>query len=489
MVRELEKINSKNELETFIDNLRIFTSNYRNYKANKEIIEQAINKAKNIHDKKSLVKLLEIKSTQLEQSLENLDVIIDLTDEMKKISEEIGYYGGLALACNIDWYAEKIKGNKERSLQALEKSIKYIAQEESIGSYEYHVCNYSFAVEKWLSEHDTAVAAILEKCATYFFENGFNRSFIQSISMLVIIYTRLQNGRKILELCKRIFVNRDFFDKLPLDVKAISYDFVGLGYMLDLNLNFAESFFEEAYTLFKPIYKESIYFSNFIILHSFIISVKALQGKLEQTWKLIKDAENLLLEDFFEKNLDSGTKKQIRHTLNLNKFYVYSRLKDYDSVEIQDLMKEIFEGSKTLYSDFMLLSEFLLNANLKPAELEELLNSDNFSINRVKHLISYIILKGSDNENSGKKAEKSIEVLRNRVTNTKTTFIENVFSDLLIAQQFYSLRRFSEIYPLLQKYENKLDRIQVLELRIFMEAFIQIGALRMVIQWVLRYNM
>ncbi|MCK5409431.1 MAG: hypothetical protein KAJ30_04130, partial [Candidatus Heimdallarchaeota archaeon] len=53
---------------------------------------------------------------------------------------------------------------------------------------------------------------------------------------------------------------------------------------------------------------------------------------------------------------------------------------------------------------------------------------------------------------------------------------ERAFADLLAAQEYYKINRFAEIYPLLKKYENQTHKIEVLELRVFMEAFIQVGA-------------
>jgi len=207
-----------------------------------------------------------------------------------------------------------------------------------------------------------------------------------------------------------------------------------------------------------------------------MITVKALQGKIEQTWRIVKEVENLLEQEFFDKNPDLNTKKQIRHTLNLNKFYVYTRSKDFDSEEMQDLIEDLFKASKTLYSNFLLLSEYVLNSNLEPDKLKELLAIDNFSINRVKHIISYVLLGRTEEYTTNKLFLERIEVLVNREKTEITTFIENAFADLLMAQQLFSLTKYRDIYPLLRKYRDQLNRIEVLEIRVFMEAFIQVGA-------------
>jgi len=245
-----------------------------------------------------------------------------------------------------------------------------------------------------------------------------------------------------------------------------------------LDLKFAETYFEKAYNLFKNTYRVSIYFSYYLVMHSFITTVKALQGKIEETRGMIIEAEKLLKDELFSKNLDSATKKQICHTLNLNKFYVYSRLKEFNPEKMSELIIEIYNGSKTLYSDFMLLSEFILNANLDSSKIKQLLKTDNYSINRVKHLILFVLIGRNREGTSMRSLNKRIDVLTERTKTSKTSFIEDVLADLLIAQQLHSLKRYTEISNLLRKYEGKLDQIQVLELRLFMEAFIQIGVYR-----------
>ncbi len=383
---------------------------------------------------------------------------------------------GLAFSYMYEWLLERISGNKEKSSKAIQEAISILENNIEYDQYISNMCYYSYALELWLEHHDFSSISILKNNIEYFYSNGFYRSLAQSISILSVIYARMQSHESILELSRKIFSSKGILDELPNDIKAILQYFTGLGFMLNMNLSFAESFFEEAYNILKPIYKDSIYFSNFIIVHSYIVTVKALQGNLKQTIRIIEDVEKLLQQEFFLKNLDTNTKRQIHHTLNLNKFYVYSRMQEFDSEEMQDLISKIFIRSKSLYSDFMLLSEFILNANLESAELEELLIIDNFSIARVKHLISFTLLNRREKATTEQQFLETIRILKNRKKTCKTTFIENAFADLLIAQQLFLHENYGGIYPLLRKYENQLHRIEVLELRIFMEAFIQVGA-------------
>ena len=240
----------------------------------------------------------------------------------------------------------------------------------------------------------------------------------------------------------------------------------------------AESYFSQAYNIFKPIYKDSIYFSNFLVLHSYFATVKGLQGKTEQAYALTKEAYILLQTDYIKTNLDQITRKQIIHNLNLVNFYNISCSGKYSPQEHQVLINEIIDNCNDLYSDFMTFSEFILSANLGSDKLHQLLEVDNFSINRVKHLIKFMLEKQKLDTEASKeqKALNCITILEKRVKTTKTTFMEDAYVDLLIAQELFSLKRYAEISPLLKKYENRLKQIEVLEMRIFMEAFIQVGA-------------
>jgi len=478
ILEKIKRISNIKELRETINLLRILCANRKN-KQILQVVEEAIDKSIVLNDRKSLVNLYELQIKQLIHKTSNLSKVEIILRNMYKISKILKFRNGLALVYQIQSHIEFINGNLRESNKTIKKAMDLLSGEDGRDPYVYNICMYSFAVGKWLSEHNFEISTIIEETLDYFYKNGFYRSYGQGIAILSIIYTRMQNSSKILRNSKNIFINRIFFEKLPPDVKGISYFFAGLGYMLDLNLHCAYSFFKDAYSILKSNYKESTYFSNFIMLHSFLCTVTALQGKLEQGLILIEEAETLLKQEFFEKNLDLGTKKQIIHTLNLNKFYVYSRLKNFDSEKMPDLIEAIYIGCKNHYSDFMLLSEFILNSNLEYTKMEKILAIDNFSINRVKHIILFVLQKDDVKEETyDHKYLQKIEILDNRKRTKKTTFIENVFTDLLVSQQLYSLKRYEEIYSLLRKYEKHLHRIEVLELRIFMEAFIQVGVFK-----------
>ncbi|MCG3260222.1 MAG: hypothetical protein H7644_10770, partial [Candidatus Heimdallarchaeota archaeon] len=86
-------------------------------------------------------------------------------------------------------------------------------------------------------------------------------------------------------------------------------------------------------------------------------------------------------------------------------------------------------------------------------------------------------IKNQENLENRDLLESKIKALNNCFT-SKQTFVEKALTDLLIAQELYAVKRFAEIYPLLRKYKNQLHKIEVLEMRVFMEAFIQVGAFK-----------
>jgi hypothetical protein len=474
----LQSTLSETKIDEILRKLRVLVSNDRSNQAIAKVTKEAIKKFIKMGNHKGLVDLYGLLILQLEYLNENADCVSVLIEEMQKTAEKHQYKEGLALTYSYLWYNKKLKGNAKASREAIFKAKEIIDNLEEYEDYNYYFVIYSFAMDQWLEKHDTSVMSLLEDCIQYYYKNNFHRSLAQTFSFLSIVYTRKHKNTKILKLGNEILANRTLFEKLPPDVGGIIYYFTGLGHMLNANLVIAESYFSEAYDILKPIYESSIYFSNFILLHSYLATVKGLQGKTNSACNIIEDAEIFLQTNHIKKNLDHSTKKQIVHTLNLVKFYNLSRLGNYSPNEHQVLIGEIIDNCKNLYSDFMTLSEFILIANLDSDTLKQLLMIDNFSINRVKHLIEFMLEKQKlEKEITQEQAALNcITILEKRAKTTKTTFMENAYTNLLIAQQLFTLKRFAEISPLLKQYENRLHRIEVLEMRIFMEAFIQVGA-------------
>ncbi|MBA7557353.1 hypothetical protein ES705_50103 [subsurface metagenome] len=75
------------------------------------------------------------------------------------------------------WYIEKFKGNKAKSKKYIEKSIAILEKSQKDDAFIYHVCKYTFAIEKWLEEHDFKSIQMFEDCLNYFYHNKFYRRY------------------------------------------------------------------------------------------------------------------------------------------------------------------------------------------------------------------------------------------------------------------------------------------------------------------------
>lgn len=174
--------------------------------------------------------------------------------------------------------------------------------------------------------------------------------------------------------------------------------------------------------------------------------------------------------------MDEYSKKQVPHTLNLIKFYVYSRIFGFNHKIVQELNEKIYTGIKDNYSDSIILGEFILNAELSYEQLISLKEIENASIIRVGNIVDYAIERIKRKKTiKEKQYNRFISILKNKPAIKDLSYTENAFSDLLIAQELYSLKRYADIYQLLKKYEENIEKIDVLEMRIYMEAFIQVG--------------
>ncbi len=471
--------NAKSESELFsvIETLRP-KATYVKSKEMVNLIDEAIEKCISLDYKRMLVFLYDLKIRQLYHLNSNIELVIIILEEIEYLTGILRDHNCTALFNQLVWHIERLRGNYSISKMAINSAMKLVDKSLLEDNYIINFCKYSYAVEIWLTNHGIESAKLLEECIDFFYEGNYYRSLAQVFGLLSVVYAKLHEGKKILVKVNTILADRVTFANLPRDVKGIIYYSTGLGHMLDANLAIAESYFNEAYTILKPIYKDSIYFANYLVLLSYLSTVRGLQGKNKQATNMIKESDKLLKTEFIKKNLDKNSKKQITHTYNLTKFYNLSRLSEYNSQEHQKLINEIVKESNNLYCDFMTFSEFVLNSDLDHVILRGLLDIDNFSVNRVKHLIKFEIERQRTDISKEQRSLNCIAILKNRVVTTKTSFMEHSYADLLIAQQLFSLKKYAEIAPLLKKYEKRLNQVEVLEMRIFMEAFIQVGAFK-----------
>ena len=468
----IEFSSSSDELQKIINSLRVICANEKTSEL-LVILNLAIEKSKKIGDKIGLVKLYELKIKQLYLYQENLMVVEELLSEMYEISRALNYKNGLALVFQIKGYIEFIKGNRKNSLEEVKKSRNLINESDENDIYVQNICNYSYAVSKWLVDRDTSSAEILRNCVEYFYSRGYHHSLAMSLGTLAIIYQQTQNKEESMKLVRKILCNNTIFSRMSKDIQSIVYFFIGFSHGLSLNLNDAEKCFLKTKNILKQTYKKSIYSGYYFLALSNLAAIYALQGRLHLALKQIEEVENLIEEGIVIKNLDSFNKRQMVHTFNLVNFYVRSRLADFAIETEQESAQLILKNIDKYHSNSIMFSEFLLNANLTEEQLMKIKNLKNPSTRRVEHIVNFLIEKTSNAE--GQRVLQYARILQKRPVEKRMTYVEKAFADLLVAQEYYRIGRFAEIYPLLKKYKNQLDRIEVLEMRIFMEAFIQAG--------------
>jgi tetratricopeptide (TPR) repeat protein len=461
------------EIKEIIGELRKISANEKSREV-LEIVNCFLKKAEDLDDTESIIFLLDLKVRQYYSSKKNIQIVDSLIEKIKEFSILVTSDEGICLAYQLKWHVEKLKGSKDKSSKIIESAIEILNQKKINDEYTYYGCKYSYALELWFENRDYKSASLLEECISYFYSNGYYHGLAMALGVLSIIYQQTQNKEKSMKLLKRILSDTNLLSKMPIEIQSIVYYFIGVSHKLSFNLNEAEKHLMEAKSILKPIYKKSIYSSYFLTTLSHLTATYALQGRLELALEQMEEVEELIEEGFAAKNLDSFNKKQITHTFNLVTFYIKSRRHSFQTEDLQELVQRIVDNIDKYYSNAMFFSEFLLNANLSKELLIEIKNLENQSTKRIEHIINFLIEKTAQTEEQ--QTMKSIFMLKERPIKEKMTTVEKAFADLLAAREYYKIKRFAEIYPLLKKYNNRLHRIEVLEMRIFMEAFIQVGA-------------
>ncbi|MCE7737900.1 MAG: hypothetical protein KAU62_14255 [Candidatus Heimdallarchaeota archaeon] len=115
-------ISDKNDLTNFISILRVASANIKSEKL-LELINRCLELCSKHDYGIGIVNLFELKIKQLFHHQNQLNVIEKILNQMIQLSTKIDYTNGLALAYSTKWGVEKLKGNKEQSLIALESSM------------------------------------------------------------------------------------------------------------------------------------------------------------------------------------------------------------------------------------------------------------------------------------------------------------------------------------------------------------------------------
>jgi len=473
---QLCNVKRENELRLILPNLRLIASNFKSDPEVLEVIEGAIIKALEIDDKKTLVNLLGLKFLQLELDAGNKDQIIEILDYMRLLAIDTKYNDGLAYAYSFEWFIQRFSNNKRLASNAI-KEARNLLNESVEDPYIFNFVNCSYGIELWLEQHNPECISIFEECLTHFYNQKLYRSYAQTLGVLLVIYQELQNTKKASQTIKKILCKRNSFIQAPKDIEALTHFFIGLCHKLSFKLDLAEISLIDSSRGFKETSSLSMYSGYHVTALFHLSAVYALKGKLELSLEQIQQVMKFIESKDVENKTDISTRNQVKHTFDLTKFYVYSRYIGFHVKKNHELTKRILKGIKTNYSNTIMLSEFLLNANLNHKQLLEIQDLENNSIVRIKNIIKYIMEKSKHNIKTSKKerVEDCIRILKGRTKLVSKTLIEEAFSDILIAQELFTARRYAEIYPLLKKYKKQIHRIEVLELRIFMDAFIQTG--------------
>ncbi len=332
---KIKLVKTKEDLRRFIDALRIIAANEKS-EGVRDLINETIKKSLEIEDGISRIHLYELEIKQIFHQTTELPKAEKKLIKMKKQSIEQNYKDGLILSLSIEWGIEKLKGNKENSRRAITQCMTLLGNNNATDEYVYHICRYIYATEQWIDEHNYQCSNILEGLIPYFHRKGFHRSIAQILGMLLIIYQHTQNEAKASYISEQLFSKKYQISQQSDDFQVMSYYLAGVGQLLGHNLKQAENLFNESYVLLNKQLQQSSYYAYYYIrLLSHIAIVQALQGKIALSYENIGKVEKLLEDDFFSKNMDPYSKKQVPHTLNLIKFYVKSRLYGFKTENIQ----------------------------------------------------------------------------------------------------------------------------------------------------------
>ena len=141
---EFENIDSQEELEIVLKDLRILFYNKKADNQAIKLLDKAILKAKETNSKRILLNLYSLKITHIHHLQSKITLITQIIDKMKQLLEDIDYTEGYALYYSHLWYIEKIQGNKEKAKIYIEKSEEKLNENNVKDEFVYYICKYTY---------------------------------------------------------------------------------------------------------------------------------------------------------------------------------------------------------------------------------------------------------------------------------------------------------------------------------------------------------
>ncbi|NPD88783.1 MAG: hypothetical protein HGN29_08655 [Asgard group archaeon] len=433
-----------------------------------ELIELSIKRSKQLNDSRSLAVIYYIKHILIFGFEDTIAEVNDLSGKVKKISEEIGFKEGVALAAIMKWGTYKLEGNYEEAKQAREKAMHIM---DSIGNPEpvyYYWVKYSFAIGEWTENQNPLAADMIKKCRDFFRRKSFYMSEIKASSLLSRIYFRLGLDDDLQNLVQELMVNEELFDYYPKTSLARFNLLLGQIALDSSDKIMGEMYIFTSTQLFQKFGYEGEYVYDYLCGLSYLTRIYSSTGKFREVYNILEELKRVL------SNLKMTIPKRFINKLIGSFTFSYFYVSSHKGQEInanEESAQYRKKSAKQLMLHPEMLKQLMVYSGLTKDELKQTKELDDKDSYRFfKKVINFLLeLENPKIRNFNTRIMNAIRILAIEEKSEALDSFEKTFSELIIARLYLSMGKNEEFKKIMKNYLGKESQYENTTLNVWIK--------------------
>ncbi|MHA2308368.1 MAG: hypothetical protein ACXABJ_03740 [Candidatus Heimdallarchaeaceae archaeon] len=433
-----------------------------------ELIESAIKRSRELKDNRSLAVIYYIKNILIFGFEDTIAEVNDLSGKVKKISKEIGFKEGGALAAIMKWGTYKLGGNYEEAKQAREKAMQIMDSIRNPEPIYYYWVKYSFAIGEWTEDQNPSAAEMIKECRDFFRRKSFYMSEIKATTLLSRIYFKLGMDYELQNLVQELMVDEDLFDYYPKTSLARYNLLLGQIALNSSDKTMAEMYFFTSTQLFRKFGNEGEFVYDYLSGLSYLSRIYATEGKIRDVYTILEELKKVL------SNLKLTIPRRFINTLigsfTLSYFYVSSH-KGHEALTEQESIQNRTKSAKQLILHPEVLNQLMVYSGFKIDEMKKTKEQDNKdSYLFFKKVVDFLLeLENPKTVNFNARIKNAIRILSIEEESVVLTSFEKTFSELIIARLYLSMGKNTEFKKIMKNYLGKESQYENVTLNVWIK--------------------
>jgi hypothetical protein len=431
------------------------------------LVEAAIERSKELKDNKSLAVIYYIKNILIFGFEDTIAEVNDLSGKVKKISLEIGFKEGEALAAIMKWGTFKLEGKVEEAKEARNLAMNIMDSIKNPEPIYYYWVKYSYAVGEWTEEKNLLAADMIRECRDFFRRKSFYMSEIKATSLLSTIYFRLGYDHELQNLVQELMVNEEMFDYYPKTSLARYNLLLGQIALHSSDRTLAEMYFFTSTQLFQKFGYEREFVYDYLFGLSYLARVYATSGKNKEIYRILVELKLILSE--FKMKIPRRFLNSLVGSFTFSYFYI-SSFKRQEVMDSQAVTQNRTVSVKQLMLHPKMLKQLIVYSGFKEEENKQTDDTEHNNFAFFKRVVDFLLeIDNPEVKNPKTRIKNALNILSLDEGSSSLNKFEKAFSELMIARLYLSMGKNEEFKNIMKNYIGKETEYENITLSVWIK--------------------